>query len=150
MTMQTTIDEVIETVRGAREDGPDALAAMALSYGATMVLGAMRCEVLRGQLREARAEREAAHAATDDARAERDEAQQEAEALRVDLDAMSERLGAARMEHDALRAAVVAWADADRTHDVIVRQRAVLSLLAAVERGPRVAVGRDELGEVTP
>ena len=85
----TTIDDVIETVRGAREDGPDALAAMALSYGATMALGAMRCEVLRGQLR--------------DARAERDEAEREAEALRVKLDAMSERLGAVTLERDALR-----------------------------------------------
>lgn len=46
----TTLDEVIETVRGAREDGPDALAAMALSYGATMVLGSVRIAVLRGQL----------------------------------------------------------------------------------------------------
>jgi hypothetical protein len=53
----TTLDEVIETVRATRKNGPDALAAMALSYGATMVLGSLRVATLREQLREAREDR---------------------------------------------------------------------------------------------
>jgi hypothetical protein len=59
----TTLDEVIETVRTAREDGSEALAAMALSYGATMALAKVRCEVLRRQVAEARGERDAAQKA---------------------------------------------------------------------------------------
>ncbi len=58
-----TIDEVIETVRAAREDGPEALAAMALSYGATMALGAIGNRALRGRIAEMRA---AARAADED------------------------------------------------------------------------------------
>jgi chromosome segregation ATPase len=229
----TTLDEVWGTVRGAREDGPDALAAMALSYGAAMVLGTMRLNALLGRLagadelladerserhaaergesaarsdylaavaradaacaerdraredvelyigqrdaarqRAEKAERErdesrAAHDHTrtmwatvcrerdeareghriaakmaTDAAAERDGDRADAERLRVELDVLADRLGAVTAQRDALRAAVEAWADADRTHDVIVRQRAVLSLLAAVKRGP--------VGTVTP
>ncbi len=59
----TTLDEVIETVRAAREDGPEALAAMALSYGATMALGAIGNRALRGRIAELR---EAARAAASD------------------------------------------------------------------------------------
>ena len=59
----TTLDEVIETVRAAREDGPEALAAMALSYGATMALGAIGNRALRGRIAELR---EAARAADED------------------------------------------------------------------------------------
>lgn len=58
----TTLDDVIETVRAAREDGPEALAAMALSYGATMVLGSVRVGALRGRVAATRAERDQARA----------------------------------------------------------------------------------------
>jgi len=92
----TTLDEVWETVRGARKDGPDALAAMALSYGATMALGVVRCAALRGQLIDT-------ERGMDEAREQRDEAQREAEALRVELDALAERLGAVTLERDSLR-----------------------------------------------
>ena len=78
----SALDEVIETVRGARADGPEALAAMALSFGATMALGTLRHHALRGQIAEMRA----AQAASDEhlaaLRHERDAAQAELKAAR--------------------------------------------------------------------
>ena len=70
----TTIDDVISTVRDARAEGPDALAAMALSCGATMVLGVVRCRALRGQIAEMRAALETTEATVATLRAERDAA----------------------------------------------------------------------------
>ncbi len=48
--MQATIDNVWETVRTAQEDGPAALAALALSYGASAVLLAQLNKAMRQRL----------------------------------------------------------------------------------------------------
>lgn len=78
----STLDEVIDTVRAAREDGPEALAAMALSYGATMALGAVGNRALRGQIAELRAAATAADEMVATLRHERDAAQAELKAER--------------------------------------------------------------------
>ncbi len=78
----STLDEVIDTVRAAREDGPEALAAMALSYGATMALGAIGNRALRGQIAELRAAATAADEMVATLRHERDAAQAELKAER--------------------------------------------------------------------
>jgi len=80
--MSTALDEVYETVRDARAEGPDALAAMALSYGATMVLGVVRCRALRGQIVELRAAQTAADEMVATLRHERDAALAECKAAR--------------------------------------------------------------------
>ena len=78
----TKLDEVIETVLRAREDGPDALAAMALSFGATMALGTLRIHALRGQIVELRAAQTAADEMVATLRHERDAACAELKAAR--------------------------------------------------------------------
>lgn len=78
----STLDEVIDTVRAAREDGPEALAAMALSYGATMALGAIGNRALRGQIAELRAAATAADEMVATLRHERDAACAELKAER--------------------------------------------------------------------
>lgn len=78
----STLDEVIDTVRAAREDGPEALAAVALSYGATMALGAVGNCALRGQIAELRAAQTAADEMRDALRHERDAACAELKAER--------------------------------------------------------------------
>ena len=106
-----TIDEVMETVRGAREDGPEALAAMALSYGATMALGTLRIRTLRGQLAELRAAQTASDEMVATMRHERDAALAELKA---------ERESATREDVWRLRAAL----DECRTaRDVAMRER---------------------------
>lgn len=84
MEMQPTIDEVYEAVRESRHRGPDALAALALRYGADAVGWMIRHAALRRELLdaergmdEARDERDAAreaHRTRAEARAERDAA----------------------------------------------------------------------------
>lgn len=109
--MGTSLDEVIETVRAAREDGPEALAAMALSYGATMALGAIGNRALRGQIAELRAAATAADEMVATLRHERDAAQAELKA---------ERESATREEVWRLRTAL----DECRTaRDVAMRER---------------------------
>ena len=106
-----TIDEVMETVRSAREDGPEALAAMALSYGATMALGTLRIRTLRGQLAELRAAQTASDEMVATMRNERDAALAELKA---------ERESATREDVWRLRAAL----DECRTaRDVAMRER---------------------------
>jgi hypothetical protein len=125
--MMTTIHEVYETVRDARAEGPDALAAMALSFGATMVLGVVRCRALRGQIAEMRAALEATEATVATLRAERDAAREALAAqdsapdldyparaevwkLREVVEAHRTRAEKAEAERDALRAAAEEYA----------------------------------------
>lgn len=82
----TTIHEVYETVRDARADGPEALAAMALSFGATMALGTLRIHALRGQIVELRAAQTAADEMVATLRHERDAALAECKAARQSVD----------------------------------------------------------------
>ena len=112
-----TIDEVIETVRAAREDGPEALAAMALSYGATMALGAIGNRALRGRIAEMRA---AARAADEDIAT----LQHERDATLAELKAEREDRAETRAEVWRLRESVVALR-ADRARAVAERDRAV-------------------------
>ena len=106
--MATTIDEVIETVRGAREEGLDALAAMALSYGAMMDFGVHRIRALRGQVLAAERGMEDARsglaevcAARDSARIRAERAESEAAQLRAERDAAITRAERAESERDA-------------------------------------------------
>jgi hypothetical protein len=106
-----TLDEVIETVRGAREDGSDALAAMALSYGATVVLGSVRIAVLRGQVLAAERAMEDARrglaevcAARDSARIRAERAESDAAQCRADILLHRNLAAGAVRERDAARA----------------------------------------------
>lgn len=127
----TTLDEVIETVRAAREDGPEALAAMALSYGATMALGAIGNRALRGRIAEMRA---AARAADEDIATlqhERDAALAELKVARESAADIAEvwrlRESVAALRADRARAV----AERDRA----VQEREAFSLrLSAAER----------------
>ena len=108
MTDPTTLDEVIETVRGAREEGLDALAAMALSYGAMMDFGVHRIRALRGQVLAAERAMEDARsglaevcAARDSARIRAERAESEAAQLRAEAEGL-------RAEVASLRARPVA------------------------------------------
>ena len=133
--MMTTIHEVYETVRDARAEGPDALAAMALSFGATMVLGTVRNRALRGQIAEMRAALETTGATVATLRAERDAAR---EALAAQ-DSAPDLDYPARAEVWKLREVVEAHrtraekAEAER--DRAVQEREAFSLrLSAAER----------------
>ena len=133
--MMTTIHEVYETVRDARAEGPDALAAMALSFGATMVLGVVRCRALRGQIAEMRAALEATEATVATLRAERDAAR---EALAAQ-DSAPDLDYPARAEVWKLREVVEALRDraekAEADRDRAVQEREAFSLrLSAAER----------------
>jgi len=55
----SALDDVISTVLRAREDGPDALAAVALSFGAAMELGTLGNAALKARLAATRAALEA-------------------------------------------------------------------------------------------
>ena len=108
----STLDEVIDTVRAAREDGPEALAAMALSYGATMALGTVRCRALRGQIAEMRAAATAADEMVATLRHERDAAQAELKhalestaETRAEVWRLRESVAALRAERDESQAA---------------------------------------------
>lgn len=110
--MMSTLDEVIDTVRAAREDGPEALAAMALSYGATMALGTVRCRALRGQIAELRAAATAADEMVATLRHERDAAQAELKhalestaETRAEVWRLRESVAALRAERDESQAA---------------------------------------------
>ena len=131
--MSTTLDDVIETVLRAREDGPEALAAMALSFGATMALGTLRIHALRGQIAELRAAQTAADEMVATLRHERDAALAECKAARQSVDE-------AKADAARLRALVESAADtaevwrlresvaalrADRARAVAERDRAV-------------------------
>lgn len=107
----STLDEVIDTVRAAREDGPEALAAMALSYGATMALGAVGNRALRGQIAELRAAATAADEMVATLRHERDAACAELKAERES--ATREELWRTRTALDECRTA----------RDVAMRER---------------------------
>lgn len=120
-TMATTIDEVIETVRSAATDGPAAVEAAAVGYGAALVLAGLRCRALLKQAADSECDRDAAKARAVDAvaalRAERDAAaaragRAESDAAHVEisrsttrqLNTMRDELTAARAEADRLRA----------------------------------------------
>ena len=72
----STLDDVISTVLRAREDGPDALAAVALSFGSAMELGTLGNTALKARLAETRAALEAAEATVATLRTERDAARE--------------------------------------------------------------------------
>ena len=78
----TKLDEVIETVLQARECGPDALAAVAMSFGSAMELGTLGNTALKARLAEARAALEATEATVATLRHERDAALAELKAAR--------------------------------------------------------------------
>ena len=126
----STLDEVISTVREARAEGPDALAAMALSFGATMVLGTVRCRALRGQIAEMRAGMDALEATVTTLRTERDAARDTAaQAAEVsaratrDWDAAFDALCTARSERDAAQAEAKAARDErDAAREALVAQ----------------------------
>lgn len=110
--MSTSLDEVIDTVRAAREDGPEALAAMALSYGATMALRAVSDRALRGQIAELRAAATAADEMVATLRHERDAAQAELKhalestaETRAEVWRLRESVAALRAERDESQAA---------------------------------------------
>lgn len=127
----STLDEVIDTVRAAREDGPEALAAMALSYGATMALGAIGNRALRGQIAELRAAATAADEMVATLRHERDAAQAELKA---------ERESATREEVWRLRTAL----DECRTaRDVAMRERDEARSLAGMRDRALTAAVRE-------
>lgn len=124
----STLDEVIDTVRAAREDGPEALAAMALSYGATMALGAIGNRALRGQIAELRAAQTAADEMRDALRHERDAACAELKhalestaETRAEVWRLRESVAALRAERDESQAAHehtrAQWATACRERD---------------------------------
>lgn len=148
----TTLDEVIETVRAAREDGPEALAAMALSYGATMALGAIGNRALRGRIAEMRA---AARAADEDIATlqhERDAALAELKAEREDraetraeVWRLRESVAALRAERDESQAAHehtrAQWATACRERDEARNALATAGKIAAEAVREREAFG---------
>ena len=140
----STLDEVIDTVRAAREDGPEALAAMALSYGATMALGAIGNRALRGQIAELRAAATAADEMVATLRHERDAAQAELKAeresvtreevwrLRTALDECRTARDVAMRERDEARSLA---GMRDRALTAAVREREAFGLrLSAAER----------------
>ncbi len=94
--MMTTIHEVYETVRDARADGPDALAAVAMSFGAAMALGTLRNTALKALLAETRAALEAAEATVATLRTERDAASAAAQAARQRMEEVREQCDRAR------------------------------------------------------
>lgn len=128
--MMTTIHEVYETVRDARADGPDALAAMALSYGATMVLGTVRCRALRGQIAELRAAQTAADEMRDAACAELKHALESTAETRAEVWRLRESVAALRAERDESQAAHehtrAQWAAVCRERDEAQAERDAL------------------------
>ena len=148
----TMLDDVIETVRGAREDGPEALAAMALSYGATMALGAIGNRALRGRIAELR---EAARAADEDIATlqhERDATLAELKAEREDraetraeVWRLRESVAALRAERDESQAAHehtrAQWATACRERDEARNALATAGKIAAEAVREREAFG---------
>ena len=140
----STLDEVIDTVRAAREDGPEALAAMALSYGATMALGAIGNRALRGRIAELRAAATAADEMVATLRHERDAALAELKAeresatreelwrTRTALDECRTARDGAMRERDEARSIA---AMRDRALTAAVQEREAFSLrLSAAER----------------
>lgn len=131
-----TLDDVISTVLRAREDGPDALAAVALSFGSAMELGTLGNTALKARLAETRAALEATEATVTTLRAERDAAREalaaQDSAPDLDYPARAE-VWRLRESVDALRArAERAEAERDRA----VQEREAFSLrLSAAERG---------------
>lgn len=143
--MMTKLDEVIETVLRAREDGPESLAAVAMSFGAAMELGTLGNTALKARLAEARAALEATEATVATLRHERDAAHAEAKAARESADdaqADAARLralvDAARDERDRAKAARESVAD---TAEVWRLRESVTALRADIAR---VAAERDE------
>lgn len=115
----TKLDEVIETVLRAREDGPDALAAVALSFGAAMELGTLGNTALKARLAEAR-----------DAMAEADEM---VAALRHERDA-------ALAECKATRESVADTAEVWRLRESVVALRADIARVSAERDESRAAL----------
>ncbi len=119
--MTTTIDEVMATVREARHRGPDALAALALRYGADAVGWEIRHDALRRELLDT-------ERGMDEAREERDAAR---EALAV-KDSAPDLDYPARAEVWRLRESVAALQD---ERDRAVQEREAFGLRAsAAER----------------
>jgi len=92
----SALDEVISTVLRAREDGPDALAAVALSFGSAMELGTLGNTALKARLAETRAALEAAEATVATLRTERDAARDETKAARQRMEEVREQCDRAR------------------------------------------------------
>lgn len=92
----STIDDVFSTVREAREDGPEALAALAVSYGAAALGGALRVGTLHGHLREARGYITSCEATLESERAKLDAARDEAKAARQRMEEVREQCDRAR------------------------------------------------------
>lgn len=126
----STLDDVISTVLRAREDGPDALAAVALSFGSAMELGTLGNTALKARLAETRAALEAAEATVATLRTERDAAR---EALAPDLDHLARaEVWRLRESVDALRARAER---AEAARDRAVQEREAFSLrLSAAKR----------------
>ena len=119
--MRATIDEVMETVREARHRGPEALAALALRYGADAVGWEIRHCALRRELIDT-------ERGMDEAREERDAAR---EALAA-KDSAPDLDYPARAEVWRLRESVAALQD---ERDRVVQEREVFGLRAsAAER----------------
>ena len=133
--MGTSLDEVIETVRAAREDGPEALAAMALSYGATMALGAIGNRALRGRIAEMRA---AARAADEDIATLRHERDATLAELKVARESAADTAEVWRLRES------VAALRADRARAVAERDRAVQEREAFSLRLSAAEHARDE------
>ena len=127
--MSTTLDDVIETVLRAREDDPDALAAVAMSFGATMALGTLRIHALHGQVAELRA----AMAGLDEMR----------DALRHERDAACAELKAA-LEDRAETRAEVWWLRESLSACSAERDRQHALVDAAREERDRAVQERDE------
>jgi len=166
----STLDEVIDTVRAAREDGPEALAAMALSYGATMALGAVGNRALRGQIAELRAAQTAADEMRDALRHERDAACAELKhalestaETRAEVWRLRESVAALRAERDESQAAHehtrAQWAAVCRERDEARAALVTAGKIAAEAVREREAFGlrlsaaereRDEARTVAP
>lgn len=146
----STLDDVISTVLQARECGPDALAAVALSFGAAMELGTLGNTALKARLAEMRAALEATEATVATLRTERDAAREALAAqdsapdldyparaevwrLREVVEAHRTRAERAEAERDEARSIA---AMRDRALTAAVQEREAFSLrLSAAERG---------------
>ncbi len=101
MEMQPTIDEVYEAVRESRHRGPDALAALALRYGADAVGWMIRHDAMRRELLDA-------ERGMDEAREERDSLRSERDATQAELKSAQHSTEEARQQCErALDAAAV-------------------------------------------
>lgn len=140
----TKLDEVIETVLRARADGPDALAAVALSFGAAMELGTLGNTALKTRLAEARDAMAAADEMVATMRHERDAAQAELKAARESA-ADTAKVWRLRESVTALRADIARVA-AERDRAVQEREAFSLRLSAAERQRDEARIRVESLG----